>query len=167
MGTATGTSSSVFRFYANGQTGEGRAMLFMGSPRATSPIPAYSNWSNRPGATSVLPMDTADVNGDGYADLLVGATYYDAGQTDEGRVWGYLVIGLWNTRCLTGWWRAIRPRRTSGDCAGSPMPEMSTATGTTMSSWPPPGTTPRSQMADGPSCSMAPHGAFASAAWSV
>ena len=36
-------------------------------------------------------MATAgDVNGDGYADVIVGAPYYDNGQTDEGRAFVYL-----------------------------------------------------------------------------
>ncbi len=30
-----------------------------------------------------------DVNGDGYSDVIVGATYYDNGQTDEGRAFVY------------------------------------------------------------------------------
>ena len=30
-----------------------------------------------------------DVNGDGYADIIVGAPHYDNGQEDEGRVWVY------------------------------------------------------------------------------
>ena len=35
-------------------------------------------------------MATAgDVNGDGYADVIVGAAHYDNGQTDEGRAFVY------------------------------------------------------------------------------
>ena len=35
-------------------------------------------------------MATAgDVNGDGYADVIVGAPDYDNGQTDEGRAFVY------------------------------------------------------------------------------
>ena len=30
-----------------------------------------------------------DVNGDGYADVIVGAPWYDAGGTDEGRAYVY------------------------------------------------------------------------------
>ncbi len=30
-----------------------------------------------------------DVNGDGYSDVIVGAPYYDNGQTDEGRAYVY------------------------------------------------------------------------------
>ena len=31
-----------------------------------------------------------DVNGDGYADVIVGADYYDAGETDEGAAFVFL-----------------------------------------------------------------------------
>ena len=31
-----------------------------------------------------------DVNGDGYADVIVGALFYDAGQTDEGAAFVFL-----------------------------------------------------------------------------
>src|SRR5262245_35739655 len=30
-----------------------------------------------------------DVNGDGYDDVIVGAPYYDNGQSEEGRAWLY------------------------------------------------------------------------------
>jgi hypothetical protein len=31
-----------------------------------------------------------DVNGDGYSDVIIGAPYFDGGQTDEGKVFVYL-----------------------------------------------------------------------------
>ena len=48
-------------------------------------------------------MATAgDVNGDGYADVIVGAPDYDNGQTDEGRAFVYLgsAAGLACRPCL-------------------------------------------------------------------
>ena len=50
-----------------------------GPPRATRPAPA----SARSVATA------GDVNGDGYADVIVGAHVYDNGQADEGRAFVY------------------------------------------------------------------------------
>ena len=31
-----------------------------------------------------------DINGDGYTDVIVGAPYYDNGESDEGRAFVYL-----------------------------------------------------------------------------
>jgi hypothetical protein len=57
-------------------------------PLATSA--AWTAESNQAGALSGGTVATAgDVNGDGYSDILIGAPYYDNGQTDEGRVFVY------------------------------------------------------------------------------
>ena len=57
-------------------------------PLATSP--AWTGQSNQTGAHYGYVATTAgDVNGDGYSDVLVTAPLYDAGSTDEGRVWLY------------------------------------------------------------------------------
>jgi hypothetical protein len=47
--------------------------------------------SNQAGAQLGLPVAGAgDVNGDGYADVIVGAYVYDAGETDEGAAFVFL-----------------------------------------------------------------------------
>ncbi len=80
--------------YANGQSQEGRALVYLGSPSGLSPTPAWSGEGNQAGAKLGLSVGTAgDVNGDGYADLIVGAPYYDNGQADEGRAFVYLGSG--------------------------------------------------------------------------
>jgi hypothetical protein len=81
--------------YDNGQTDEGAAFLFLGS--------ALGIASGHPGtAATRLESDQAnaflggsvagagDVNGDGYADVIVGADRYDNGQNDEGAAFLFL-----------------------------------------------------------------------------
>lgn len=73
--------------YDNGQTNEGRAYLFLGSASGLASTPSWiteSNQANAEYGTSVAGI--GDVNGDGFADVAVGAPLFDNGQTDEGRV---------------------------------------------------------------------------------
>ncbi len=76
--------------YNNGQAGEGKAFVYFGS---ASGLSASANWtaeSDQAGAEFGYRVSTAgDVNGDGYSDVIVGALYYDNGQTDEGKVYVY------------------------------------------------------------------------------
>jgi len=77
--------------YTNGQGGEGRAVLYLGSAGGLSSTPAWSREGNQQGAAYGTDVASAgDVNGDGYSDVLVGAYRYDAGQVDEGRAFLYL-----------------------------------------------------------------------------
>ncbi len=78
-------------FYDNGQTDEGRAYLYLGSPSGLATLPAWIVESDQASARFGWSVGTAgDVNGDGYADVIVGAPRYDNGQTDEGRAFVYL-----------------------------------------------------------------------------
>ena len=78
------------RYYDNGETDEGRAFVYHGS---ASGLPATANWTaegNQGSAYFGWSVGTAgDVNGDGYADVIVGAHGYDNGETDEGGAWVY------------------------------------------------------------------------------
>lgn len=76
--------------YSNGQTSEGRAFLYYGSGSGLSSAPGTIRESNQAGAKFGTSVSSAgDVNGDGYADILVGAPYYDNGQADEGAAFVY------------------------------------------------------------------------------
>jgi hypothetical protein len=75
----------------DGTTGpdSGRARVFHGSPRG---LATTADWeaSSGSGAFAYSISTAGDVNGDGYADVIVGAPFYDSGQTDEGKAWLYL-----------------------------------------------------------------------------
>ncbi len=76
--------------YDNGQTDEGAAFIYHGSPAGIMSAPAVILESNQAGAQMGRSVDCAgDVNGDGYSDVIVGARLYDNGQADEGAAFIY------------------------------------------------------------------------------
>jgi len=81
--------------YDAGNGADGAAFLFMGSGSgiangnpATAPTQLDANQAGAELGGSVA--GAGDVNGDGYADVIVGAHYYDAGQTNEGAAFVFL-----------------------------------------------------------------------------
>ena len=77
--------------YDNGQTDEGRAFVYLGSAAGLAASPSWTAESNQGAAHFANSVATAgDVNGDGYADVIVGAAQYSNGQSLEGRAFIYL-----------------------------------------------------------------------------
>ncbi|MBC8172588.1 MAG: FG-GAP repeat protein [Chitinophagales bacterium] len=76
--------------YDNGQTNEGRVYIFFGSSSGINIIPAQIMESDQAYAFFGNAVSAAgDVNNDGYDDVIVGAYWYDQGQSNEGRVYIY------------------------------------------------------------------------------
>ena len=72
-------------WYDNGHTDEGAASVYHGGAAGISTIASTFLESNQANARLGMSVSSAgDVNGDGYSDVIVGAPYYDNGQTDEG-----------------------------------------------------------------------------------
>src|SRR6185436_13503605 len=62
--------------YSNGQTGEGRAFVYHGSPAGLATAPDWTAEGEQQGASFGISVGTAgDVNGDGYDDVIVGANF--------------------------------------------------------------------------------------------
>ncbi|HWV33054.1 MAG TPA: FG-GAP-like repeat-containing protein [Dyadobacter sp.] len=77
--------------FSQGQLNEGAAFIYYGSKAGVDPNLATTLEMNQP----VSEMGTSvagagDVNADGFGDVLVGAPFYDQGETDEGAAFVYL-----------------------------------------------------------------------------
>ncbi|MCA9759767.1 MAG: FG-GAP repeat protein, partial [Candidatus Eisenbacteria bacterium] len=72
--------------FDGGQIDEGCAYLYYGSPTGLNGTPAWTHQSNQADALYGSSVAGAgDVNGDGYADLIVGSYKYETGELEEGR----------------------------------------------------------------------------------
>jgi hypothetical protein len=92
--------------FDNGQTDEGRAFVYHGSASGLSSSPTWTAESNSVSSYLGRSVSTAaDVNGDGYSDVIVGAPNHDNAQ-------GSAFVYLGNDG--GGWIRAPQQRRFGG-----------------------------------------------------
>jgi len=75
--------------YDNGETNEGAAFVYFGSSSGLNPTPTMLEGNQAGALFGVSVSGAGDINGDGYADIIVGAYQYDNGQTDEGAAFVY------------------------------------------------------------------------------
>jgi len=73
-------------WYSHGENFEGRAFLYYGSPAGLMAQPVHTAESNQADAHMGYSVASAgDVNGDDISDIIVGISWYDGGQGNEGR----------------------------------------------------------------------------------
>jgi hypothetical protein len=75
----------------NGEVDEGRAFLYLGGPAGYTSVPSWIAESNQADSWFGNAVAGAgDVNGDGFADVLVGAVRFIPDQFSQGRTYLYL-----------------------------------------------------------------------------
>ena len=92
--------------YSHGETEEGAAFVYHGSRAGLSDGYNWRLEGNQAGALLGVSVATAgDVNGDGYADVIVGASAFDGAVADEGRA--FVCLGsAGGLAASPSWWAA-------------------------------------------------------------
>ncbi len=108
------------RMYDNGENDEGAAFVYHGSNSGLSLIANWTAESNQEDSEFGISVSSAgDLNADGYSDVIVGASYYDNGEENEGAVFVYLGNG-----------RGVGLNPTQSTLDGSRLVQLSNATET-------------------------------------
>ncbi len=82
-------------YFSNGETQEGRAVVYLGTATGLEVTVHRSIEGNQDSSRLGFSVASGgDVNGDGRSDLLVGAPYYENGQANEGHAFCHLGGGV-------------------------------------------------------------------------
>jgi hypothetical protein len=81
--------------YNAGQPAEGAAFVYLGGPSGIADggpddAAAQLESNQNSGVLGISAAGAGDVNGDGFADVIAGASHYDAGQDNEGAAFVFL-----------------------------------------------------------------------------
>ena len=77
--------------YTNGEDNEGGAFIYYGSSSGLASTPSWTMEINQANSFFGVSVSTAgDVNKDGYSDVIIGSSFFDNGETNEGRIFIYL-----------------------------------------------------------------------------
>jgi hypothetical protein len=80
--------------YSNGQTNEGMVLVYYGSANGPGSNPEWYAESNQEDSGFGYSISSAgDINGDGFSDVIFGASRYDNGETNEGMIFLFLGSG--------------------------------------------------------------------------
>jgi len=75
------------RYYTNGESNEGGAFLYLGSSSGITTTAVWSFEGNQVGAgVGTAVSGAGDINHDGYADIIIGAPYWDTTEENMGAV---------------------------------------------------------------------------------
>jgi FG-GAP repeat protein/VCBS repeat protein len=75
-----------YRSFQFGLMAEGRVHVYLGSAAGLSTSPAWTVTGNQGAASFGTVAGAGDLDGDGYDDVLIGASTFDHGERNEGRV---------------------------------------------------------------------------------
>jgi hypothetical protein len=116
--------------YDNGQVDEGAAFVYFGGPGAfDTSADAHLEMNQAMALFGRAVAGAGDVNGDGFDDVIVGASSYDGGQPFEGAAFIYFGVPAPSTWFPTRTWK--RTGRTRNSDSASPVPAMSMAMAST------------------------------------